>query len=347
MEGGGDVPKKAKELSALEVGRLVAPGLHFVGGVAGLALQVLPSGGRSWVLRVMVAGKRRDMGLGGFPDVTLAGAREDARKKRDIIANGGDPIEQRRAAVSKLKADRAAALTFEQCAVGYIAAQEPSWSNVKHGQQWRNTLSTYAYPHIGSVLVRDVGLPQVLAVLEPIWLKKTETASRVRSRVELVLDWATVRGYRQGLNPARWRGNLDSLLAKPSKVAPVEHHTALPVAAVGAFVLKLHDQAGVGARALEFAILTAARSGEARGATWDEFDLAAGTWTIPAVRMKGKREHRVPLSARALQLVQAQPQRKRDQVVFGGPLKGLALSDATLGEVLTRMKVDAVPHGFR
>jgi hypothetical protein len=283
------MPKKARELGPLEVGRLKDAGLHAVGGVAGLHLQVSPSGARSWVLRTVVGGRRRDMGLGGYPDVTLAQAREAARGAREKIRQGVDPIEEGKALRSALKAKEAASKTFEWCAAEYIKAKAPGWRNAKHAQQWTNTLTEYAYPVIGSLMVRDIGLPHILAVLEPIWESKNETASRVRSRMELVLHWATTRGYREGLNPARWRGHLDTQLAKPSKVKKVEHHAAIPVDEIGAFMQVLRSMEGMGARALEFAILTAARSGEVRGATWSEIDLDAGVWSIPKTRMKGGR----------------------------------------------------------
>lgn len=338
--------RKAAELTALEVKARTTPGMHFVGGVAGLALQVLPTGGRSWVLRIVVGGKRRDMGLGGFPDVTLAGAREAAREARAKVRQGIDPIEQQRSARSALKATMAAALTFEQCAGKYIAAHEAGWRNAKHAQQWRNTLEQHAYPAMGSLLVRDVGLTHVLAVLEPIWRTKTETASRLRGRIESVLDWATARGYRDGLNPARWRGHLDKLLPAPAKVTKVDHHTALPVGDIGAFMVRLRAAEGTGARALEFAILTAARSGEVRGATWAEVDRDAKVWIVPGERMKAGKEHRVPLSDAALQVLAAVPRMAGTDLVFpasrGGPL-----SDMTLTAVLRRLDVPAVPHGFR
>ena len=340
------MPKKAIELGALQVTRKTAPGLHMVGGVAGLGLQVSPTGARSWVLRVMVGGKRRDMGLGGFPDVTLASARTAAREARAKVSAGVDPIANAQAMRSALRASQSAALYFEDAADQYITAHAAGWRNLKHAQQWRNTLETYAYPVIGRVLVRDVDLPQVLKVLEPIWTTKTETATRVRGRMESVLDWATARGYRDGLNPARWRGHLDKLLAKPGKVAKAEHHTALPVADIGAFMAKLREREGIAARALEFLILTAARSGEVRGATWGEFDLAAATWTIPAARMKAGREHRVPLSTAALAVLQSAPRFAGNDLVFPAP-RGGKYSDMAMLEVMRRMQVDAVPHGFR
>lgn len=338
--------KKAKELGPLAVSKLTEPGLYFVGGVAGLALQVLPTGGRTWVLRATMGGKRRDMGLGGFPDVPLTDARTAARKARELIRSGDDPIEEARAAISAKRAARAKDVTFKQATAGYIAAHEAGWRNAKHAQKWKNTLATYADPQIGDLMVRDIELTHVLAILEPIWAEKTETATRLRGRIEQVLDWATARGHRQGLNPARWRGHIDKLLARPSKVARVEHRAALPVADIGGFMAALRDVDGMGARALEFAILTAARSGEVRGAKWAEIDLKAGVWTVPGERMKAGREHRVPLSPLAVALLKALPRADGAELVFSAP-RGGPLSDMTLTAVLRRMKVAAVPHGFR
>jgi integrase len=338
--------KKAKELGPLAVSKLSAPGLHFVGGVSGLALQVLPTGGRTWVLRATMGGKRRDMGLGGFPDVPLADARTAARNARELIRAGRDPIEEARAAISARRASRAKDVTFKEAATAYIAAHEATWRNAKHANQWKSTLTTYAYPRIGDLLVRDVELTHVLSILEPLWADKTETATRLRGRIEQVLDWATARGHREGLNPARWRGHLDKLLARPSKVAKVTHRAALPVSEVGAFLSDLRSVEGMGARALEFTILTAARSGEVRGATWGEIDLSASVWTVPGDRMKAGREHRVPLSAPAVRLLKALPRMAGSDLVFAAP-RGGALSDMTMTAVLRRMKVAAVPHGFR
>lgn len=340
------MPKLAKEMKALEVQRLKEPGLHFVGTVPGLALQIVPSGARSWVLRVMVGGKRREMGLGGFPAVTLAMAHEKAREARNLIRQGRDPILLAREAQSALKAEQARALTFAQCAEAYIDAHEVGWRNEKHTRQWRSTMKTYVYPVMGDMLVRDVALAHVLKVLEPIWRTKTETASRVRGRMESVLDWAKGRGYRAGDNPAAWKGNLDAQLPKREKVAKVEHHQALAVGEVGAFMRDLRGQEGLGAKALQFAILTAARSGEVRGMAWSEVDLEAAVWTVPAERMKAGREHRVPLSAAVVELLKALPQTPGSPLVFTAP-RGGPLSDMTLTAVLRRMQVDAVPHGFR
>ncbi len=343
-----------KELGALAVGNIHRRGINFVGGVTGLAVNVIKSGSRSWVLRYQVGGKRRDMGLGGYPDVTLAQAKERARVARSLLAQGLDPIEHSRAARSKMISDRAAALTFGQAADQYIETHESTWRNAKHAQQWRNTIAAYATPAIGKVLVRDVDLPQVLSVLEPIWKTKTETASRLRGRLESVLDWATARGYRSDPNPARWKGLLDKLLPAPGKIAKTDHHRALPFAELPAFMKLLAAQDGLGARALEFTILTACRSGEVRGAKWDEFDLDAGVWTVPESRMKAGKEHRVPLSDAVMTIVKTQKEYAFCEYVFpsshrarNSESEGAPLSDMTLSAVLRRMKVAAVPHGFR
>lgn len=338
--------KIAKELSALEVGRLRTPGLHAVGGVAGLYLQVTPTGARSWVLRVMVGSKRRDIGLGGFPTVTLAGAREAARVAREKIAEGIDPVEAKREAKNALMLAQAGAKTFEQCAIDFLAAKEGGWRNAKHRAQWASTLETYAYPVLGKLHVRDIEVSHVLKVLEPIWASKTETASRLRGRIESILNFATARKYRDGENPARWRGHLSELLARPSKIAKAGHHEALPIDELGAFMQALRAQAGVAARALEFTILTAARSGEVRGATWGELDTDAAVWSVPADRMKAGREHRVTLSRQAVELLKVLGEGAADELVFRAP-RGGAFSDMAMTAVLRRMKVTAVPHGFR
>jgi integrase len=338
--------RKATEKGAIQVARLTKPGMHFVGGVDGLALQVLPSGGRSWILRMTVGSKRRDMGLGGYPDVPLSQAREAARQARAKVRAGIDPIDESKANISKLKASQAAALTFEQCAEAYIKSQEPKWDNPKSPIQWRNSLKTYAYPHMGSLLVRDVDLPHVLAALEPIWQTKTETASRVRSRIQAVLDYSKACKYRTGDNPAVWGGHLDKILPAPGKVTAVEHFAALPYSQIGDFMARLRKSEGIGAKALEFTILTASRSGEVRGAVWGEIDLDAGLWIVPAERMKTNKEHRKPLSKSAIELLRALPRVDGTELVFPAPRKGM-ISDATMAAVLKRMEVDAVPHGFR
>ena len=341
------MPKKAKELTALEVGRLKAPGTHAVGGVAGLILQISPSGARSWILRVLVGGKRREMGLGAFPDVTLAQAREKARETRAAIEDGRDPVAERAAARSALIAARGVETTFDEAARKFIESKSSEWSNPKHAAQWAATLNTYASPVIGSLQVRDVTLGHITKILEPIWAIKTETASRVRGRIECVLDWATVHGYRDGENPARWKGHLDKILPKPSKVSKVEHHAALPHGEVAAFIAELHKRAGMAARALEVLILTACRSGEVRGARWAEIDLDNKLWVIPEARMKAGKEHRIPLSDRVVEIIKALPRLVDNDLVFPAPRKGV-LSDMTLGAVLKRMgRPDLTAHGFR
>lgn len=338
--------QKKHPVSAIEVARLDAPGLYAVGGVEGLCISVGNGGAKSWILRYRVGTRRRDMGLGSYPGVTLAQARERAREARDKLFRGIDPVSERRANKAAAAAAQAKELTFKDAAAAYIAAHEAGWKNVKHAAQWRNTLETYAYPDIGGLSVADVGLAHVMKVVEPIWKTKNETASRLRGRIESVLDWSTVRGYRHGDNPARWKGHLDKLLPKPSKVAKVEHHPALAAKEVGAFMKTLRAMDGLGARALEFLTLTAARSGEVRGARWSEIDMKAGVWTIPAERMKARKEHRVPLSQQALDLLKKLPRIDGTDHVFpsarGGPL-----SDMTLSAVMRRMGLEAVPHGLR
>ena len=337
---------KAKVLSALKVGRLKTPGLWAAGGVAGLYLAVSKGSARSWVLRVVIGTKRRDMGLGGFPDVTLEQARAKARIAREFIDKGIDPIAQRKQAKSGLAAQQASEKTFEEAAQAYIDAHGDTWKNAKHRAQWVSTLENYAYPVMGKLLVRDIEQAHVLAALEPIWKTKTETASRLRGRIESVLDWATVRGLRSGENPAQWAGRLDKLLPAPSKVQKVVHHRALPIDAIGAFMADLREREGGAAKALEFAILTAARSGDVRGAVWPEIDLSAAVWIVPAERMKAGKEHRVPLSEQAVMLLRSLPRIEGNDLVFPAP-RGGQLSDMTLTAVMRRMAVDAVPHGFR
>ncbi|MBS4038917.1 MAG: integrase arm-type DNA-binding domain-containing protein [Hydrogenophaga sp.] len=336
----------AKELGALQVQRLTAPGLHAVGGVSGLYLKVAPTGARTWVLRATVGDKRRDMGLGGFPSVTLAGAREKAREARLLIEKGTDPILAKQQARSTLIAEQAKHKTFDEAFTAFMDAKGDEWRNAKHRQQWSNTLAAYASPVMGNVLVSDVTQAHVEQVLRPIWRDKTETATRVRQRIEKVLDFARASGWRTGDNPATWKGRLSELFPKPSKIKTVVHQRALAPREMHDFMIALRKASGTAARALEFAILTAARSGEVRGATWEEIDLEGGFWTVPGERMKAGRPHRVPLSADALKLLKALARIKDNNLLFPAPRGGL-LSDMTLTAVLRRMEVDAVPHGMR
>lgn len=353
------MPKRAKEMTAAEVRRLVdrvvksqgKPGWYAVGGVVGLGIDIGSATAQSWLLRVVdVSGKRRAFGLGSFPSVTLDMARDAARTMRAQVLAGTDPVAERRVVVEARRAEQAAVaarlVTFKKAAEGYIEANEAGWSNPKHAQQWRNTLVTYAYPKLGDTPVSAITTADVLTVLEPIWTAKNETATRVRQRIEAVLDAAKAKGQRTGDNPAAWKGCLDALLPKPGKVKKVEHHASLAWKDIPDFIARLRGQAGVAARMLEFSILCASRSGEVRGATWDEIDLGAGLWTIPAARMKAKREHRVPLSPQAVELLRALPRSDDQPLVFPAP-RGGEFSDAAMGALLERMGVPVTQHGFR
>ena len=335
------MPKIAKALSAVEIKRLTEPGLHTVGTVAGLRLRVKESGARSWVLRTMVGSRRAEIGLGGYPTVSLAQAVDYAREALQKIRQGTDPAAERRALRITVES------TFKKTAEDYIKAHRAGWKNAKHALQWESTLEAYVYPVFGSKHVRDITKADVLAAIEPIWSTKNETASRIRNRIEMVLSYAMQKELRpEGLNPARWRGNLDMALPRLGKSARVKHHAALDIDDMHSFMKRLADIQGMGSRALEFAILTAVRSGEVRGATWDEIDLKAGVWSIPAERMKSSRPHRVPLSAPAIKLLKGLPKVEGVDLVFAGK-EGKALSDMTLTAVLRRMEVPATAHGFR
>lgn len=341
------MPRKAKELTALEVRRLAKkPGKHAVGGVSGLLLQVKDTKSASWILRIKIGDRRPDIGLGGFPDVNLESARERAREIRDQVYQGIDPLAVRRESQAELRRSAAKSLTFDQATDAVFRVKSREFKSTKHRSDWNNSMKTYASPVIGRLAVDEIELAHVVKVLEPIWVEKTDTASRLRGRIESVLSWATVSGYRKGDNPARWKGNLDHVLPTPKKVRKVKHLRALRWQEMGAFMSLLRTREGMGARALEFAILTAARSGEVRLATWDEIDLEAKVWTIPDVRMKAGRVHRVPLSEPVLELLEALPRFEGSEYVFPAT-RGGALSDMSLSAVTRRMGVDAVPHGFR
>ncbi len=362
------MPKISSELSAIDVKRLAHPGgkrnvLFSVGGVPGLHLQLTPRDGRSWVLRAKVGDLRRDIGLGGFPAVTLSQAREKAREAREKIIQGIDPIEERKAAKAALTAAQRRGLTFADATDKYLSAKLDAFKNAKHRQQWQNTLETYAKPELGRMLVQDIAVQDVLRVLQPLWADKTETASRLRGRIEAVLSWATVAGHRTGDNPARWAGNLKELLPAAAKVAKSDNQPALTLDDAPRWFAALRGRDGFGARALEFLSLTATRSQEIRGAAWDEIDLDKALWIIPASRMKMDREHRIPLSGGAVALLQALPRLEGNPLVFPAA-RGGQLSDMTLSAAMKRMheadvaagdagfvdrasKRPAVPHGMR
>jgi integrase len=314
----------------------------------GLYLRVGPTGAKSWIFRYRNGGQRHDLGLGSYPDISLAEARERAYVQRRLRLDGHDPLTKRRTERAQRRLDAAKAMTFRQCAEAYIKAHQPGWRNTKHGAQWSATLGTYAYPVFGELPVAAVDVGLVMKAVEPIWSTKPETASRVRGRIESVLDWATAREYRAGENPARWRGHLENLLPKKTKVHAVEHHAALPYVEVASFLVELRKLETVAARALEFAILTAARTGEVLGARWDEINMADRLWTIPAARMKAGKEHRVPLSDAALAILEKMAEQRSGDYVFPGGVAGRPRSNVAMFKVLRRMKRDDLTvHGFR
>lgn len=344
-----------ERLNALQVTRTKKPGYYADG--AGLYLQVAPGGSKSWVLRFTRDKRTREMGLGGLNAFTLAEARERAREARKLLADKIDPIEARQEVQRERRRAEARALLFNDAADRYIAAHESGWKNAKHAAQWQSTIATYAAPIIGSMDVATIATDEIMRVLLPIWTSKNETASRLRGRIESILDWCRVQGFRTGDNPARWKGHLDKLLPRPSKVAKVENHPALPWPQVPAFMQALRQRQGEAARALEFAILTAARSGEVRGAAWSEIDFDAGVWHVPGERMKAGKPHDVPLSAAALRVLQAMQADGMEGLIFKGR-NAAPLSDMSLLAVIRRMNAPdpiwtdrtgkpALVHGFR
>jgi integrase len=327
--------RRINRLNARAVATIAKNGRHADGG--GLYLSISPNGGRRWVFLFRWHGKPTEIGLGSARDVTLARARELASQARSKLAEGINPMEARRSV---------GGTTFGECADRLIAAMRPSWRNAKHGAQWEMTLRDYAAP-LRRMPVDKVTTHDVLSVLKPLWNEKSETASRLRGRIERVLDSAKAQGLRSGENPARWRGHLDQLLPKRRRLTR-GHHAAMSYAALPAFMSDLRARQAIAALALEFAILTAARSGEVLGARWDEFDLDRADWTIPATRMKAGREHRVPLSPRALKIVKAMQECRNGDFVFSGQEAGKPLSVMALEMMLRRMKIDGVTvHGFR
>jgi len=354
------------QLKPLDIDRLTSPGMYADG--AGLYLQVTLNArdsrpAKSWVYRYMLRGKAREMGLGSLNAVSLKQARAKALDCRGLRADGIDPIEARKQRLARASLEAAKAITFKQAAAEYVSSHRAGWRNAKHAGQWEATLATYAEPIIGGLAVQAIDTGLVMKVLEqdvskgsgkpiPLWTAKPETASRLRGRIESILDWAKVREYREGENPARWRGHLDKLLPARGKVRRVEHHAALPYVDMSEFITALRYQEGTGARALEFAVLTAARTGEVIGMRWGEIDLGEKVWTVPAERMKAGRQHRVPLSARAVAILNAMKARENEvsssQFVFPGRNVDQPLSNMAFLMLLRRMKRDDLTaHGFR
>jgi integrase len=343
------VARTINRLSHRKVETLKQPGMHGDGG--GLYLQVTEGADgtprKSWLFRYAVGGRERQMGLGPLSDVPLAEARNRALAARELRRAGKDPIAEREAARAEASLVAAKTMSFDECATAYIAAHRAGWRNIKHASQWTNTIATYCSPVFGELPVQLVDVGLVMKAIEPLWATKPETAGRVRGRIERILDWAKVRGYRDGENPARWRGHLDHLLPARGKIRRVQHHAALAYAEIPAFVTALRGRNAIAARALEFAILTAARTGEVLGAKWSEIDLDARVWVIPAERMKAGREHRVPLADRALEIIKNMMASKQNDYIFYGDRRA-TLSNMSLLMLLRRMgRNDITTHGFR
>jgi integrase len=333
-------------LSAPAVARNTKPGLYSDGG--GLYLQITVAGVKSWLFRYMRNGKARGMGIGPLHTVTLAEARTKALNCRRQLLDDIDPLDERQAKQAEKKIVTAKTMTFNACADAYIEAHRAGWKNVKHAAQWESTLDTYAGPFFGDLSVAAVDTALVMKALEPIWTTKNETAARLRGRIESVLDWATVRGYRMGENPARWKGHLDHLLAKPSKVKKVVHHPALPYAEMPAFMQFLRGENGTVYYALQLLILTVTRTNELLHARWDEIDMTNKIWVIPARRMKAEREHRIPLSKPAMVILKAQQEDAEGNYVFPGRRDGMPMSNMVFLQLLKRIeRTDITVHGFR
>ena len=335
--------------SARSVETVTEPGYHRCD--RGLYLQVARSGTKSWLFRYKspVTAKQREMGLGSLNLISLATARNMTLECRRQVLSGLDPLEERARSKRARQLAQARSITFQQAAEHCIASKTPEWKNAKHAQQWTNSLTAYAYPVFGTLSISDLDTDLVLKAIEPIWISKAETASRVRQRIETVWDWARARKYVEGENPARLRGHLDKILAKTAKVKRVKHHAAVPYKQIGPLIKKLRGRKGSSALALEFMILTAARTGEVRGARWQEIDLSTKVWIIPADRMKASKEHRVPLCDRAVEILNSiKSNRNPDGYVFPGWKAETGLSDGAMLTLLRKMDVGPyTPHGFR
>ncbi len=358
------MPKVAKELSALELKRLSTQGMHFVGGCPGLLLQISATGSKSWILRSRIDGKRKHIGLGSYPAITLADARNAGRELLGKARDGVNPVEQRKVERSQRQSALAKNTNFKQCAELYLQRHSQAFTNKKHSKQWSSTLQTFVYPIIGSISVAELNKSHILKVLlQPIknragkaegefWNVRTETAKRVQARIKSIIDYAIVAEYRTGANPAAWTGYLDTQLPSASKIKKVKHQPALPYPKVGDFIVKLRTNNSISAKALEFLILTGVRSGSVRMATWSEIDLENNVWVIPALHTKTKREHRVPLAPQAIRLLNSIPKFIDSDYVFPSP-RGKALCDMALSQLMRGMAErgelsdKAVPHGFR
>ncbi len=335
------------KLTALEVTHAKAPGMYADGG--GLYLRVGPKGSKSWIYRFDLNKKTREMGLGPFRSVSLAEARAKAHECRRLRDAGIDPIEHQRQERTRAALEASSTMTFKEATTAYIAAHRAGWRSATHAAQWDSTLKTYAEPVLGRLPLQAIDTGLIMQVIEPIWASKVDTANRTRGRIEAILDWAKVRGYRHGENPARWRGHLDKLLPARSKVRKVKHHAALPYPALPSFMQTLRGKTGIATRALEFTILTAARTTEALGAKWPEIDTEQKIWTVPAERMKAGKEHRVPLSPRALEIVEEMKKvRDEDGFIFSSKRRAKPLSNMAMLQVLHRCGHDDLTvHGFR
>lgn len=338
--------RKYNGLNALTVQRLTKPGRYCDG--YGLYLQISKTVTKSWLFRFMLRGKSHEMGLGPIALVSLAEAREKVIDLQRILLSGQDPLEQKRIRHRQMVLETANEMSFDEAAAAYIESHSRKWTNQKHREQWENTLKTYASPTIGALAIQKIDTGLIMKVLEPIWARRTETASRLRGRIESVLNYATARDWRKGENPARWRGHLDKLLPKPTEVTKVEHHAALPFVDMGAFMATLRLQEGIAPRALEFTILTAARTGEALGAKWEEINFDEKSWTVPGSRMKHGRDHRVPLSDQAFRILEDLKKISVNEFVFPGQRQGKSLSNTSMLQVIKkRMNLKITSHGFR
>lgn len=357
------MPRRVKELTPLEVKRLSHAisksgepynAMHPVGGVAGLLLQVTPTGAKSWIYRTTVGKKRRNIGLGSYPAVSLVRAREKAAEMREQIDQGIDPVEAKKSARRELIARQLSTITFQKAADKFIVMKSKDFKNPRQQAQWQSSIDTYVTPIIGNVPVNEIELAHIKAVLDPIWETVTETASRVRGRIENVLGWAAVHGYRCEENPARWKGYLDKIYPSPNKIKKVQHFDAIEVSEMPTFMNELKKRSGDSAKALEFLILTASRTNEVigdkrlskQGIAWGEIDIKKRIWTIPKDKMKSGKEHKVPLCDRAIEILQGLPQKDPAQPIFTNT-QGDIPSDNYLRSVLKRMDVKSTVHGFR